>query len=654
MEASHAMKKKKSDTRRRTRKHRITATMVALSMILMASPMTAEEHPANATGIDYGAGSKEPIPRNVYWGDTHLHTFFSPDASLAGNFRLSPADAYRFARGQTVTAHNGMKARLDRPLDFLVVSDHAEYMGFIANVRKGDPEALNTEWGAYLSTAIKSGGDAAYAAAIKFITEGFVDGGVPELKTDSMRRPPWNHTTAAADAANTPGAFTAFIGYEWTSHPGGDNLHRVVIFCDDATKANQVLPFSALDSEDPEDLWTYLEGYESTTGGKILAIAHNGNVSNGHMFAESTRKGKPLTKAYAEQRAKWEILYEVTQIKGDGEAHPLLSPTDEFADYENWDKGNLLGALPESGKTIDMLRHEYGREALKLGLKLEESLGANPFKFGLIGSTDAHTSLASADSSNFWGKLTLLEPNGHRWEHKVIESVTDPSRTTWGWEQAASGYAGVWAAENTREVLFDAMRRRETYATTGPRMTVRFFAGWNFTDADALANDMARIGYAKGVPMGGDLAAGSRSNAPTFLIAALKDPMGANLDRAQVIKGWLGAEGNTQERIYDVAVADGREIDADGRCRAGVGNTVDVAAASYTNSIGAAQLVTQWQDPDFDPARRAFYYVRVIEIPTPRWTAYDQKSFGAPMDAKVPMTTQERAYTSPIWYTPAE
>ncbi len=632
---------------------RMTTTTLTVGLTLaITTSAFAQDHPSEVTKIDYGAGSKQPIPRTVYWGDTHLHTSFSPDASLAGNVKLSPAEAYRFARGETVTGHNGLKARLDRPLDFLVVSDHAAYMGILPMVRQEDPEVLKTEWGALLSREIKKGGDAAYAVAIKFITEAFVDGGVPELKTDAMRRSPWVRTTAAADAANTPGAFTAFIGYEWTSHPGGDNLHRVVIFRDDASKANQVLPFSALDSEDPEDLWKFLEGYESKTGGQILAIAHNGNVSNGHMFAESTRKGQPLTRAYAEQRAKWEPLFEITQIKGDGEAHPLLSPTDEFADYETWDKGNLLGALPETGKTIDMLRHEYGREALKLGLKIESKLGANPFKFGLIGSTDAHTSLASADESNFWGKLTLLEPSGHRWDHKVIESVTDPDRTTWGWEQAASGYAGVWATENTREALFDAMRRRETYATTGPRMTVRFFGGWNFTDADVLAGDVAKVGYDKGVPMGGDLPDGSRSNAPNFLIAALKDPMGANLDRVQVIKGWVDGEGNTQERIYDVAVSDGRTIGANGRCRASVGNTVNVAEASYTNSIGEVQFVTTWQDPEFDPALRAFYYVRVIEIPTPRWTAFDQKAFNVEMDPKVPMTTQERAYTSPIWNTP--
>ncbi len=612
----------------------------------VAAPVFAAEH------ADYGIGDKKPVPRRVFWGDTHLHTSFSPDASLTGNVKLGPAEAYEFARGNVITAHNGMNARLDRPLDFLVVSDHSEYMGFIPMVRNGETEAMNTEWGAYLSREIKAGGDAAYQAAVKFVGEAFVAGGVPELKTESLRRPPWNRITAAADEAYTPGVFTAFIGYEWTSHPGGDNLHRVVIFRDDASKADQVLPFSALDSEDPEDLWVYLESYEKKTGGQILAIAHNGNVSNGHMFAESTRKGTSLTTAYAEQRAKWEPLFEITQIKGDGEAHPLLSPTDEFADYETWDKGNLLGVLPKSGKTMDMLRHEYGREALKLGLKLEDKLGANPFKFGLIGSTDAHTSMASADSSNFWGKLTLLEPNGHRWDHVVIESLTDPNRTTWGWEQAASGYAGVWATENTREALFDAMRRRETYATTGPRMTVRFFGGWNFTDADALAGDVAAVGYAKGVPMGGDLPAGSRSNAPNFLIAALKDPMGANLDRVQVIKGWVDADGNTQERIYDVSVSDGRTVGADGRCRDAVGNTVNVADARYTNSIGDAQFITTWQDPDFDPTLRAFYYVRVIEIPTPRWTAFDQKAFNVAMDAKVPMTTQERTYTSPIWYTP--
>jgi hypothetical protein len=640
-------------------KHFITFGLASILMLLLVAcgdeapeEKSVVTDPAPAVKDDYGPGNKKPIPRNVYWGDTHLHTSFSPDASLTGNIKLGPAEAYYFARGGAITAHNGMKARLDRPLDFLVVSDHSEYLGFIPMVRDETAEAMNTKWGKYLSKEIKKGGDAAYDAAVKFINEAFVDGGVPELKTESLRWSPWNHIIAAADKANTPGIFTAFIGYEWTSHPGGDNLHRVVIFRDDATKAKQVLPFSALDSEDPEDLWKYLESYEAKTGGQILAIAHNGNVSNGHMFAESTRKGEPLSKSYAEQRAKWEPLFEITQIKGDGEAHPLLSPTDEFADYENWDKGNLLGNLPESGKTLDMLRHEYGREALKIGLKLEGKIGANPFKFGLIGSTDAHTSMASADSANFWGKLTLLEPDGHRWDHVVIKSLTDPSRTTWGWEQAASGYAGVWATENTREDIFDAMERRETYATTGPRIIVRFFGGWNFTDADVLAGDIATIGYGKGVPMGGDLPVGGESKSPNFLIAALKDPIGANLDRVQVIKGWVDAKGKTHERIYDVAVSDGRKIGNDGRARKPVGSTVDIAKATWRNSIGDSQLSTVWQDPEFDPALRAFYYVRVIEIPTPRWTAYDAKIFNVKMDPKVPMSTQERAYTSPIWYTP--
>ena len=626
----------------------ILVVMVLFGLIVLS--VSAVPAIAADAESEYGIGHIKPIPRRVFWGDTHLHTSFSPDANLTGNVSLHPADAYRFARGGTITAHNGMKARLDRPLDFLVVSDHSEYLGFLPMVRSGDAEALKTEWGAYLSEAIQGGGEAAYNAALKFIGEAFQGGGVPELLTPSLRQPPWNSIMSAADEANTPGGFTAFIGYEWTSHPGGDNLHRVVIFRDDTSKVKEVLPFSALDSEDPEDLWDYLENYESKTGGQVLAIAHNGNVSNGHMFAESTRKGKPLSKAYAEQRAKWEPLYEVTQIKGDGEAHPLLSPTDEFADYESWDKGNLLGILPDSGKTIEMLRHEYGRSALKLGLKLEAELGANPFKFGLIGSTDAHTSMATADSSNFWGKLTLLEPEGHRWDHVVIKSLTDPDRTTWGWEQVASGYAGIWATENTRESLFDAMRRRETYATTGPRMTVRFFGGWDFSDVDTVASDFAATGYAKGVPMGGDLTKKPRSKkAPSFIVSAVKDPVGANLDRVQIVKGWLDKSGKLHEKVYDVALSDGRKP---GAKASSIGSTVDVKNASYTNAIGDAQLAAVWIDPDFNRKERAFYYTRVIEIPTPRWSAYDQKAFKVEMDPKVPMITQERAYTSPIWYTP--
>jgi hypothetical protein len=490
----------------------------------------------------------------------------------------------------------------------------------------------------------KAGQDEAYKAAIEIVNTIAV--GDEKIKNEKLTRSVWELITELADKFNDPGKFTAFIGYEYTSMPnGGNNLHRVVIFKDDAKKANQVLPFSAFDSENPEDLWGYLDGYEKKTGGHILAIAHNGNVSNGLMFSDKTFEGKPLSQAYAETRSRWEPLYEVTQMKGDGEAHPYLSPDDEFADYETWDKGNLLGNAP---KEKSMLKHEYGRSALKLGLKFEDQLGVNPFKFGLIGSTDAHTSLATSEENNQWGKLTLKEPNDHRAETPIIEAPT-PELTTWGYEQAASGYAAIWAKENTRASLFEAMQRRETYATTGPRMTVRFFGGWDYVSDDVHRPNFADIGYAKGVPMGGDLSNAPEGKSPRFIVAASKDPDGANLDRVQVIKGWLDSEGKTQEKVYDVALADGRKPGASAKS---IGSTVDVENATYTNTIGDSELSTVWTDPKFDPKERAFYYVRVIEIPTPRWTAYDKKFFKNEMPEKAKMVGQERAYTSPIWYTP--
>jgi uncharacterized protein DUF3604 len=424
-------------------------------------------------------------------------------------------------------------------------------------------------------------------------------------------------------------------------------LHRVVIFRDGSDKANQVLPFSALDSENPEDLWKVLDAYEQKTGGSVLAIPHNGNLSNGHMFARVDFFGNPLTRQYAETRARWEPLYEVTQIKGDGETHPVLSPNDEFAGYEIWDKGNLN--LSEK-KTPEMLPHEYARSALKLGLKLEDQLGVNPYKFGMIGSTDSHTSLATAEEENFFGKHSGKEPQAERWSKAVAEFG---GIKVLGWEMTSSGYAAVWAMENTREALFDAMQRKEVYATTGPRMIVRFFGGWDFEARDAQTRLPARVGYDKGVPMGGDLGKAPAGKTPTFLVAALKDPIGANLDRIQVIKGWMDGKGELQEKVYDVVWSDGRKPSADGKLPP-VGNTVDVPNATWTNTIGTPELITAWKDPDFDPSLKAFYYARVVEIPTPRWTAYDAKRYAIQMEMQVPMTTQERAYTSPIWYSPAK
>ncbi len=591
------------------------------------------------------------IPTRLFWGETHLHTSFSMDAGAFGA-RLGPEDAYRFARGEEVVSSTGQRVKLARPLDFLVVADHSDNMGFFPDLFAGAPHVLADPTGKRWYDLVQTG--EGKTAALEII-DAFSRGAFPEaifyFPDTKEYKNTWAKTIAAAERYNDPGRFTAFIGYEWTSQvPPGDNLHRVVVYRDAADKASQTVPFTTYapaGSTNPEDLWTQLEAYEEKTGGDVLAIPHNGNMSNGLMFPMVNPVGdRPLDRRYAERRDRWEKLYEVTQMKGDGEAHPYLSPNDEFADFGTWDKGNLnLSVL----KTDDMLAGEYAREGLKRGLLLEAQLGINPFKFGLVGATDSHTGLATADDDNYFGKTSAMEPNPDRMTHPFAKFG---DVAIMGWETLASGYQAVWATENTRAAIFDAMERRETYATTGPRMLVRFFGGWDFEAADATTRQPAAIGYSRGVPMGGDLRSAPAGKSPSFLVAALKDPIGANLDRVQIIKGWLDSGGDVHERIYDVAVSDGREIGSDGRTRTPVGNTVDVANASWTNTIGDTELITVWVDPDFDPNERAFYYVRVLEIPTPRWTAYDAKYYGLDVPDDVEMVAQERAYTSPIWYTP--
>jgi Protein of unknown function (DUF3604) len=601
----------------------------------------------------YSPYADRSFATNVYWGDTHVHTGFSMDAGAFGA-RLTPRDAYRFAKGEELISATRQPVRLARPLDFLVVADHSDGMGFFPRVFAGEADVMANPDGRRWHNMVRAGGQQGVEAALQIIGA-FSQGRLtpPLLPVPGARafRSAWGETVAAAEEANQPGRFTAFIGFEWTSNTGGNNLHRVVVFRDSADKAGQVEPYTTLrpaGSDDPKDLWRYMAAYEERTGGQILAIAHNGNLSNGRMFPViDTFTGAPIDRAYAETRARWEPLYEVTQMKGDGETHPFLSPNDEFAEFERWDVGNL--DLSEA-KTREMLPNEYARSALRLGLLLEQRLGVNPYRFGMIGSTDTHTGLSTADDDNFFGKHAGAEPSPERASH-VFAASPDGRLRLIGWQQVASGYAGVWARENTRAALFDAMQRKEVYATTGPRMIVRFFGGWEFEEADAHGRSPAIAGYSKGVPMGGDLGEAPRGRAPAFLVAALKDPIGANLDRIQVVKGWLDAAGQTHERVFDVAWSGGRRPDGQGRLPA-VGSTVDVAAATWTNTIGAPELITVWRDPEFDPAQRAVYYARVIEIPTPRWTAYDARYFGVTMPPNVPMTTQERAYTSPIWYSP--
>ena len=538
-----------------------------------------------------------------------------------------------------------MPVRLNRPLDFLVVADHAEYMGLFPSLDAQDPALLATEVGQRWYEMLKSGPEAAANILIEFGDS--LRSGTDLIKSSSFQEAIWEKVVDKAEQYNQPGNFTAFIGYEWSSGRGGGNMHRVVIFKDGKEETRQITPFSSFDNDRPKALWQFLANYERDTGGGVLAIPHNSNVSAGLMFASEDSDGETMTLDYAEQRNRWEPLLEVTQFKGDSETHPFVSPDDEFADYESWDQFAGFSVRPHQDW---MFANEYARPALRQGLALSMQLGMNPFQFGMIGSSDSHTGIPSADENNFWGKFSWHEVNPTR----VMEPfVNIPDITQFEWEMAASGLAGIWAEENTREALFKAMQRRETYATTGPRIRVRFFGGWDFSESDLFAPDWVERGYDRGVPMGGELVPATyRSARPTFMVSAWKDADGANLDRVQIVKGWLGEDGKTQEKVYDIALSDDRKVSAKTGRAPAVGNTVDTATASYRNDIGSVYFSTLWSDPDFDPKEAAFYYVRVLEIPTPRWTAYDAAYFNLELPEQVPLVTQERAYTAPIWYQP--
>jgi hypothetical protein len=637
----------------------IRAAVLSFAASLVSVPVSAAEpyagygyEPTKEGHIgerEYSPYLNIGFPQRVFWGDTHLHTSYSTDAGMIGN-RLGPDEAYRFARGETVVSSSGVRTRLQRPLDFLVVADHAENLGLAPMIAEKNPDLLKHEFGKRIANLVYSG---KYGDAYALWGGGMAERKDPLKGSEELTRTMWQRLTTSAEKFNEPGKFTALIGFEWTSSPGGNNLHRNVIFRDGKAKADQIIPISNYDTQDPEELWKWMATYEQKTGGQLLAIAHNGNLSNGLMFDDVTFTKKKLTKDYALRRTRWEPVYEVTQMKGDGEAHPSLSPNDEFADYERWDKGSF-GPQP---KTKDMLPREYAREALKRGLKYDQTLGANPFKFGMIGSTDSHTSLATIEENNYFGKATPAEPSANpgRFQEKItgfLQQPGGPDITIRHAKTLAAGLAAVWATDNTREALWDALARKEVYATTGTRMTVRVFAGWDFAAADVQRPDFAKIGYQQGVPMGGDLTKAPKGKAPTFVIRALRDVDGANLDRVQIVKGWLDSKGAPQEQVYDVMCSDGRKITDKHRCDKPVGNTVDVKTAMYTNSIGDALMLVYWKDPGFDPKQRAFYYVRVLEIPTPRWTTYDAAFFGVELPKDVPATQQERAYTSPIWYTP--
>ena len=635
------------------------ATFVAVSACLASSAAVAQIHPSAESlsdvysGKAYSPYAERSFPTYPLWGETHLHTGYSMDAGLFGN-RLLHEEAYRFARGEQIIASSGQPVKLSRPLDWIAITDHSDMMGFVQGVIAGESVIMASEQGRRWNAGINEGGESAVAAALDLITtfaNARMDSQLVEAYAPGSPRYAtiWQKMIATAEEFNEPGRFTALIAFEWTSLVNGGNMHRNVIFRDGADKASQVVPYTQLPpfgSPNPLDLYDYLGQYEEDTGGSAMAIAHNGNLSNGMMFPVDRRyDGSPVDRAYVEARNKWEPLYEVTQMKGDGEAHPLLSPDDEFADYETWDVGNLdLSAAKED----EMLQYEYAREALKNGLLLEERLGTNPYKFGLVGATDSHTGMATAEEENFMGKHTGYEASPERLTHPFMN--TEFGRLD-AWQMAASGYQAVYATENTRASIFDAMQRKETYATTGPRIMVRFFGGWEYTDEDMNSRQPAFRGYEKGVPMGGDLRERTGDASPSFMVYALRDPIGANLDRIQIVKGWVDDDGETQERVYDVAWSDNRRPRSDGRLPP-VGNTVDVANATWTNSIGASELATVWTDPDFDREQRAFYYARVLEIPTPRWIVYDAFRYGIDIPEGATTTGQERAYTSPIWYTP--
>ena len=631
-----------------------------LSFILVAASISGGVRAEQSRVIDhpYLVVEKTAYPDTVYFGDTHVHTNLSLDAYLSGNEAAGPDIAYRFAKGEEVTyqavSGSAVKRRLKRPLDFLVVADHAVNMGLYNNLAKDNPLLLETAQGQDFKRRFQKVKEADNLQqrfkALGAIGKDVYSGSIVVGNT-SYRESVWSSVTKLADSHNAPGKFTTFSGFEWT--PMKEAAHRVVVFADGADKVNQVLPFSRIDSTNPRELWVYMETYQQKTGGQALAILHGSNLSFGQgvAFGREDTQGKPLTREYANSRQRWEPLVEATQMKGDSETHPLLSPADEFADFERWntwlgshyDKSKITAPymlnLISDAATPEKLQYKYVRSGLKQGLKQKAKLGVNPFKFGVIGSTDTHFSLSTADNDNYG------IPDKERLFH--VKGGVQPL-----WEKAASGYAAVWAEENSRSALFAAMKRKEVYATTGPRMKVRFFGGWNFSPDHALRPDLAHIGYSKGVPMGGELTHAPEGAAPRFLIRAVKDPDGANLDRVQVIKGWRDALGKLHEKIYNVALSDDRKKGPNGKVPL-VGSTVNVADASYTNSIGDPELAAMWVDPDFNKNEQAFYYVRVLEIPTPRWTAYDAKYFSIKeVPEKMSMVTQERAYTSAIWYLP--
>ena len=594
--------------------------------------------------------------KQLLWGDTHLHTSYSFDAFLNGNMTADPDVAYRYAKGQPVIhPYHRARVQIGTPLDFLVVSDHAEFLGGIRDIyyhgiQDEDPSMIERLLYWYNERRIRGvidGGegpdffrdllpvseDPRTAAATWRESVG-----QPIPGADVSVRNAWKRIAEIADVHNQPGEFTALIGWEWSAVPGGANLHRVVVTDADSRQASGFVPFASTMSPYPEDLWAWLDQTASASGVAFVAIPHNSNLSKGMMFDDATLRGESLDSEYAEARRRWETVVEITQIKGDSETHPELSPDDEFADFETFPYYLQQFAEPYRVHPAD-----YVRSALKTGLVIESKLGINPFRFGFIGSTDSHTALSSAEEPNFWGKMARDSIPDNKRSKAIADGPT-------GWSMSASGLAAVWAQTNTRSDIVAALKRREVYATTGPRIRVRLFGGWGFTPED-LADLSKAAGAEKAVPMGGELNRNDAGLAPTFLVMAMKDPKSANLDRIQIVKGWLDSAGVAQEKVFDVAWSGDRELDASGNLES-VGDTVDRSSATYTNDIGSIQLEIAWTDPEFTAEAAAFYYVRVLEIPTPRHALMDAIALGLEAPSEGPSVIQERAYTSPIWYVP--
>lgn len=627
------------------RQNRVVSIFIIGALTVSLSAFGAQTKNEKASEPEE-VSSNATYPTNAYFGDSHVHTGWSVDAGMDGAVK-TPDEAYRLAIGEEITSNSGLKVKLNRPYDWFMITDHSDAMGVINEVVAKHPDMMSDETVKRWSDALNSGDPAKAAAAKSELILMQSEERLPKVVMDpKWMKTAWEKTVDAAEKFYKPGTFTTFIAYEWTvNSDGGNNLHRNVIFRDGSDLTRNVLPMTTFETQDSTKLWLWMAAYEQKTGGQVLAIPHNGNMSNGRMFEEQQFDGSAMTKEWAQMRAKYEPLYEVTQYKGQSESHPSLSPNDEFAEWDLWDRGNLVvKAKPEGA-----LKYEYWREALKSGMRIEQELGVNPFQYGANAASDTHTGLSTVEEDNFFGKFKTLEPsNKERWNLPLIDGPTD---SYIGWESSSSGIMGVWATENTREAIWDAMKRKETFATTGSRMKVRLFAGFDFSDKDVSA-DMVASGYTAGVPMGGSLTKAPSDKPLMFLVSALKDPEGANLDRVQLIKGWVDAKGKTQEKIFNVAWSGDRTLSQDGKLSA-VGNTVDMEKATYKNSIGKAQLTAVFTDPEFDPKLNAVYYVRVLEIPTPRWTLYDKVKFGiTDMDSEVPLVHQERAFTSPIWYKP--